>query len=57
MVPSRSVYSYILESPFTTTLDIEASMIHFQLKYHNLQGDPGMIIVDLEGENKIYQAV
>lgn len=57
VVPCRSVYNCILERPFAVTLNFVASPIHLKLKYHNLQGDPITIKVDLEWEKRIYQAL
>lgn len=57
VVHSRSVYNFIMRIPFTTTLDDVASLVHLKLKYHNLQGEPITVNVDLEGEKIIYQAL
>lgn len=43
--------------PFATTLDVVASLIHLKLEFHILQGDMVTINVDLEGVNRIYQAL
>lgn len=47
MVPSISVYSYILGRSFITTLDAIASLVHLNLKYHNVHDKPVIVCADL----------
>lgn len=35
VVPYKSIYNYILDIPFSPTLDAMASPFHLKLKYHN----------------------
>lgn len=49
IVHCKSVYNYILGRPFAAMLDVVASLVHLELKYHNLQGEPTTINTNLEG--------
>lgn len=46
-----------MERPFVAIMDVGASSVYLKLKYHNLQGGPVTINVDLKGEKRIYQAL
>lgn len=38
-------------------LDALNSLVNLKLKYHNMQGEPGVINIDLEGAKNIYQVL
>lgn len=57
IVPCRNVCNYILRRPFAATLDLVRLLMHLKLEYHNLQGEPTTINVNLKGAKRIYQAL
>lgn len=47
VVPYKSIYNYILDIPFSSTLDAMASPFHLKLKYHNDHDEPMKICSDI----------
>lgn len=55
--PLQKCLQLILGRPFTTTLDVVASLIHIKLKFHSLYNELAIVNTDLKGGKKIYQAL
>lgn len=56
-VSCKSVYNYILDIPFSMTLDVVASLVYLKFKYHNVHDEPTMIKVELLGVKHIHNTL
>lgn len=43
--------------PFTVALNVVASPVHKNIKYHNIHGEPATLCADLEADKKIHHAL
>lgn len=53
----KSLYNYIIRIPFFATLDIVASTIPLNMKYHNICDKPIIFHVDLTRAHQIHEAL
>lgn len=53
----KSARNYNLGRPFATTMDVMASLVHIELKYHNVHDEKAKIGTEFLGSQRIHKAM